>query len=185
MKHIASLILKIKGWKIIGSPPQGIKKCVILAAPHTSMTDFVIGRLAYWQMGVPVRFLIKKEMFKPLIISWLLKKCGGIPVERGKKNNLVNYISNLFEETEALNVVITPEGTRKYTENWKKGFYYIALKAKIPIILGFVDYKKKEGGFGPMLYPSGDFDKDFQIIQDFYRTKTALHPERFNLTPKD
>lgn len=185
MRHIASLILKIKGWTIIGSPPQDLKKCVILAAPHTSMSDFAIGRLAYWKLGVPVRFLIKIEMFKYPFFSWLLKKCGGIPVERGKRNNLVNYIADLFNKSEELNVVITPEGTRKYTENWKKGFYFIALKANIPIVLGFVDYKKKEGGFGPILFPTGDFDKDFEIIQDFYRTKTALHPERFNLTLKE
>ncbi|MDP3441854.1 MAG: lysophospholipid acyltransferase family protein [Ignavibacteria bacterium] len=184
MKFLANTIFRLMGWKIVGSIPPDIKKCVILAAPHTANSDFFIGRIAYWCLGVPVKFLIKKEAFEnPL--GWLLRKFGGISVDRAKSNNLVEGVAHLFNEYEVLNVVITPEGTRKLSKEWKKGFYFIALRAKVPIILGFVDYKTKEGGFGPTLYPSGDFDKDFMIIQEFYKTKTACHPELFSLSPEN
>ncbi|MDR0969252.1 MAG: 1-acyl-sn-glycerol-3-phosphate acyltransferase [Lentimicrobiaceae bacterium] len=183
LKSISKIVVKISGWKIIGELPKEIKKCVIIVAPHTSMWDFVIGRLVYWTFDVPVRFLIKKEMFDNPF-GWLLKKFGGIPVNRGKQNNMIDYVTKLFDRFEKLNVVITPEGTRKFTRHWKKGFYYIALKANVPIAIAFIDYGKKEGGFGPMLYPSGNFDADFKIIEDFYKTKTARHPKQFNLSPQ-
>jgi len=183
MRTIAGVLIQLLGWKIIGSVPPEIKKCVIIGAPHTSNFDFFIGRLVYFYFGVPVKFLIKKESFQgPL--GGLLKRAGGIPVDRGKANNLVEEVANLFKNSEQLNVIVAAEGTRKLVTQWKKGFYFIALKAKVPILLGFLDYKTKEAGFGPTLYPSGDFEADFKIIEAFYRTKTARHPELFNLTPK-
>lgn len=169
------------GWDIVGSIPLEIKKCVILAAPHTSNWDFIIGRLAYWGLGVPVKFLIKKEAFDHPM-GFLAKRMGGIPVDRGKSTNLVEQVASLFDEYDILNVVITPEGTRKLVTNWKRGFYYIALKADIPIICGFVDYANKEGGFGPAIYPNGDYEKDMETIESFYKTKTARYPECFNLS---
>ncbi len=184
MRTFSGLILRMLGWKITGNIPPSVKKCVILAAPHTSNLDFLIGRLAYFELGVPVKFLIKKEAFEnPL--GGLLVKMGGIPVDRGRRNNLVEDVAGLFEKSHQLNVIVAPEGTRKLSVNWKKGFYYIALKANVPIVCGFVDYKKKEGGFGPMFTPSGDYDADFKIIETFYRSKTARHPELFSLSPKN
>lgn len=182
MKHIARFIMKLIGWKVVGSVPEGINKCVLIAAPHTSNWDFVIGRLAYWSLGVPVKFLIKREAFDHPF-GWLVKALGGIPVDRKKSNNLVEQVAELFNHYDVLNVIITPEGTRKLVTEWKRGFYYIALKANVPIILGFIDYKRKVGGFGPVMYPTGDFDADFEFIKAFYRDKTARHPEKFNLSP--
>ncbi len=182
MKLIASFILRLIGWKVTGAVPEHIKKCVIIAAPHTSNWDFVIARIVYWRLGVPVKFLIKREAFDhPL--GGLVKTLGGIPVDRKKSSNLVEQVADLFNHYEVLNVIITPEGTRRLVTEWKRGFYYIALKANVPIIIGFIDYKRKVGGFGPVLYPSGNFDTDFSIIQEFYRDKTARHPEKFNLSP--
>ncbi len=182
MRTFSGLILKLFGWKIVGEIPENnVKQSVILAAPHTSNLDFFIGRLTYFELKTPVRFLIKKESFEnPL--GWLLKKSGGIPVDRSKRNNLVDEVASLFSQHEVLNVIITPEGTRKLVTNWKRGFYYIALKANVPIVLGFLDYKNKEAGFGPILHPTGDFDADFKVIEDFYRSKTARYPEKFNLS---
>ncbi|MFZ4462528.1 MAG: 1-acyl-sn-glycerol-3-phosphate acyltransferase [Bacteroidales bacterium] len=182
MRVISGMILRLLGWKVTAKLPPDLKKCVIVAAPHTSNQDFFIGRLAYFTLGTPVKFLIKKESFQnPL--GGLLKKAGGIPVDRGKANNLVEDIASLFGKHEVMNVIITPEGTRKLVKNWKRGFYYIALKAKVPIILGYIDYKTKTTGFGPILYPTGNFEADFEIIENFYRTKTAKFPELFNLSP--
>ncbi|HQO50086.1 MAG TPA: lysophospholipid acyltransferase family protein [Bacteroidales bacterium] len=184
MKTIATIALKLAGWKIIGGIPADVKKCVILAAPHTSNWDFVIGRLAYWYLDVPVKFLIKKEAFAhPL--GFLVKRMGGIPVDRKKNTNLVEQVAELFNHYDVLNVIITPEGTRKLVKEWKKGFYYIALRAQIPIALGFVDYKNKIGGFGPTFYPSGNFEEDFKMIENFYRNKSAKNPALFNLSPEN
>lgn len=181
MKIISRLVLRLIGWKIEGEIPKEVKKCVILAAPHTSNWDFVIGRLSYWSLQVPVKFLIKKEAFDhPL--GFLVKKMGGIPVDRHKSTHMVEQVAELFNKNEILNVIITPEGTRKLVTNWKRGFYFIALRAKVPIVMGFVDYKTKQGGFGPVLYPTGDYDADLKIIEAFYRTKTAKHPEKFSLS---
>ena len=168
----------------MGEYPYHLRKTIVIMAPHTSMWDFVIGRLGFSVLNVPVRFLIKKEMFR-FPFGGLLKALGGIPVDRGKRNNMVDYVIHLFETHDDLVVVITPEGTRKYTEHWKKGFWYIAEKAKLKIVLGFLDYKKKEGGVGNLIItPTPDFNADFKIIQDFYKGKTARHPEKFNLSPK-
>jgi 1-acyl-sn-glycerol-3-phosphate acyltransferase len=178
---ISKLILKLKGWKIVGGIPEGIKKCVVVAAPHTSMWDFIWGRLAYWTLRVKVKFLIKKESFG-LITGPLLKWSGGIPVDRGKSGNMVNTVASLFDEYDSLFITITPEGTRKYNDKWKRGFYYIALNAKVPIALGIIDYKKKEGGIGEIFWPTGNFEEDFKYIENYYRGRGAKHPERFNLS---
>ncbi len=179
---LSKFFLWLFGWKIEGVIPEGEKKAVIIAAPHTSMWDFVFGRLPYFVLDVDVKYLIKSEMF-----VWpygrLLRKLGGIPVDRKKSGNTVDQVARLFRESESLYVIITPEGTRALVKNWKRGFYYIAEKAGVPIALGFLDYKKKTGGIGKMLYPSGDFKKDLEIIEDFYKDKSAKHPEKFNLSP--
>jgi len=175
---ISQLILNLFGWHTSGFLPPGINKAVMIVAPHTSTWDFVIGRLTFYGTGPKLRVLIKKEAFIfPLNI--LLKALGGIPVDRGKKNNMVENIASLFKEYESLVVVITPEGTRRLSRHWKKGFYLIALEAKVPIALAFIDYRNKTGGVGPLLYPSGDFEKDMETIYDFYRDKSPRHTERF------
>lgn len=181
MYLISKIIIKLSGWKITGTVPVDIKKCVVIMAPHTSMWDFVWGRLAYWVLRLKAKFLIKREMFN----SWLgpvLIRIGGIPVDRSKKNNAVDTVAELFLKYDSLYITITPEATRKLNPDWKKGFYYIALKANVPIALGYLDYHKKEGGIGKMLTPTGNFDEDFKIIEEFYRGRGAKHPELFNLT---
>jgi 1-acyl-sn-glycerol-3-phosphate acyltransferase len=170
------------GWKINGSLPPDLKKCILVAAPHTSYWDFVIARLAFYYQHVNARFLIKKELFKfpfKRYISWL----GCIPVDKSNAKKAIFSAVEVIKNNDSIYLVITPEGTRKYTNNWKKGFYFIAEHANIPMVLTYVDYAKKEGGFGPIIYPSGNFEKDFAKIEDFYRTVTAKFPENFNLTP--
>lgn len=174
--------MKVLGWKVVGNIPDDVKKCVIAVAPHTSIDDFILGRLAYCSVGKPVKFLIKKEFFDNPILRPILIKLGGIPVDRSRSNNIVNQVSAMFDKYEVLNIIITPEGTRKLVHNWKRGFYYIALKANVPIVLGFLDFKKKELGFGPMLYPTGDYEADWKEMEKFYRGIVAKHPDRYNLS---
>jgi len=182
MKFFARILLWLLGWKIKDTLPPEIKKCVIIAAPHTSNFDFFIGRLAYWYTGLKISFLIKKESFN-FIMGPMLVASGGIPVDRSKNTHLVDRVAEMFNTRDSFYVAITPEGTRQLTPKWRKGFYHIALKANVPIALVYVDYKKKEGGYGPIITPSGDYEKDLKIIQDFYKTITPKYPKKSNLSP--
>lgn len=181
MKQIAKFILWAFGWKLIGKREPQMKKCIFIQAPHTSMSDFLWGRLGLWQLGVNVKFLIKKEMFF-FPFGLILKALGGIPIDRSSGNNVVEQIVHQFNSRDDFSLVITPEGTRKYTERWKKGFYHIAIKANVPIYISYLDYEKKEGGPGRIFHPTGDYEKDFAEIQEFYKDKVAKYPENFNLS---
>ncbi|MBP6870761.1 MAG: lysophospholipid acyltransferase family protein [Bacteroidales bacterium] len=176
----AKALLKIMGWRITGVIPPGTKKCIIAVAPHTSYWDFVIGRLAYWVMGIKASFLIKKEVFR-FPFKFLLLSMGGIPVDRGRSSKMVEQVAEQFRKADSLYIVITPEGTRKPVRNWKKGFYYIAMQAQVPIALGYLDYARKEGGVGKVIFPNGDYDSQLKEIKEFYRSMTPKHPEKFIL----
>jgi 1-acyl-sn-glycerol-3-phosphate acyltransferase len=177
---ISKLILRMGGWKIVDEVNGSIKKCVVIGAPHTSNWDFIYALPALRVMGIKnLRYLIKKEFFY-FPIKYLFYATGGIPVDRSKKNDLTAILKKLLEERDELYLLFPPEGTRKKVARWKTGFYYTALDAQLPIVLGFMDYKKRELGFGKVLTPSGDFEADMQTIEDFYLHKTAKHPELYN-----
>ncbi|MFA5419161.1 MAG: lysophospholipid acyltransferase family protein [Bacteroidales bacterium] len=180
MKEISKFIFKILGWTYVGGLPDGISKAVMIIAPHTSNWDFMYGKLYVWIKQIPVSIIIKKEAF-----FWptggLLKKVGGIPIDRARKGNTVGQIAALFKVHDPFFLGITPEGTRKKRDEWKRGFYFIAMEAKVPLIMSYLDYGKKEAGIGPILYPTGDYEADLKVIQDFYRGKTARYPDQFNL----
>ena len=177
MKTIADFLLKTRGWDIYYQIPKDIKKAVVIVAPHTSYWDFVVGRISFWSLNVDTRFLIKKEaFFWPFGI--LLKKLGGLPVNRGKAGRLTDAVASMFDDYESLFITITPEGTRSLVKKWKLGFYYIALSAKVPIIIGMLDYHNKSGGFKAVYYPTGDMKKDLEEIQAFYKGVKGKNPER-------
>ena len=180
VRWLAKMAFRVFGWKTDGTISAEIKKGIIIFAPHTSSWDFVIGRFSLLIARVPLKVLIKKESFI-FPINIVLKALGGIPVDRGKKNSMVENVAQQFTECDSLFVVVTPEGSRKLVRKWKRGFYLIALEAKVPIILAFIDYGNKTGGIGPVLYPCGDFDKDMDFIYQFYSTKTARYPGNFYL----
>ncbi len=179
--RIAKFILHSLGWRIDSTMPENIKKAVVIMAPHTSYYDFLYGRLAFAAYKVKGKYMIKREVFK-FPFGPFVKAMGGIPVDRSNSRNAIKSVKEAFEKREELFLVVTPEGTRKKVNKWKRGFYFIAQSAKVPVILGYLDYKTKRGGIGPVIYPSGDFEADFKIIEDFYRGKTAKHPEKFNLS---
>lgn len=176
MRWISKFFFWIFGWKIDKKAPDIAYKAILIHAPHTSNWDFIIGRLVTWSYKLPVKILIKKESFKPPF-GWLLKAIGGIPVDRSKNNKLTEQITQMFKEKEKLTILFTPEGTRSYNPKWRKGFYFIALKANVPIVLTYIDYKKKTGGFGPVFTPTGDVDKDIETIKEFYRGISGKVPE--------
>lgn len=181
MGWLAGFILRMFGWKVVNGVPEGISKAVVTMAPHTSNWDFVIGRLSFIFLRTKVHLMIKKEsFFFPL--GNILRALGGIPVDRSNSQNTVKNITDHFNKADTFFLIITPEGTRKLVTRWKKGFYFIALTAGVPILPGYLDYKKKIAGIGPVIYPSGDYEKDFAQLQDFYRGLHGKHPEKFNLT---
>ena len=177
MRKIARLILRMMGWKVDEHTPVGVKKCVIVVGPHTSNWDFIIGRLAFITYGVNGKFLIKKEAFIP-VFGWFLKRMGGVPVDRKKNNNLTDEAVKYFEDSESLFLVFTPEGTRSYNPKWKKGFYYIAMKAKVPIYIAYMDYERKIGGFHSVMEPTGDVDKDIDYIKSILSQFKGKYPEK-------
>lgn len=177
MRKIARFILRLWGWKIDEHTPEGLDKCVIVVGPHTSNWDFIIGKLAFISYGVNAKFLIKKEAFIP-VFGWLLKKMGGVPVDRKKNNNLTDEAVKYFEETDSLYLVFTPEGTRSYNPKWKKGFYYIAVKAKVPIYIAYMDYSRKIGGFHSIFHPTGYVDKDIDYIKSVLSQFKGKYPEK-------
>ena len=181
LRFIAGLILKISGWRYIGEFPYEKKKFIFLIAPHTSNLDFFIGRLFFYQLNVPIKFLIKKEaFFWPM--GGLLKRSGGIPVDRKKNNRMVDYIAGLFEKSDIFYLAVTPEGTRSLVKQWKRGFYHIAMEANVPLAISYIDYAKKEADIIEFFTPTGDYKKDLEYIQSKYKGITARHPELFNVT---
>lgn len=179
LKLLSKLYLSIIGWKFKGSIPMDVKKCVVIAAPHTSNSDLPIALAALCIMGIKIKYLMKKEIFK-FPFSILFKATGGIPVVRSKHTRMVDSIIEMFDMREEFIVMIPPEATRKKVDKWKTGFYYVALGAKVPIALGYLDYAKKEAGFGPLFTPTGDIKKDFKFLQHFYMNVTAKYPQKFN-----
>ena len=178
-KYLSKFILKMSGWTIDIKKPD-CKKYVIIMTPHTSNWDFIIGKLVYNVLGIKTSFLIKKEMFFfPLNI--ILRSLGGIPVNRGKSVNLVENIIKIFNEKDEFVLTITPEGTRKKVTRWKRGFYFIAQKANVPIFLGYLDYKEKKAGDWGIFIPQDNLEKDIQIIKNYYKNVNAKHPEKFQI----
>ena len=181
---IAKFILKLFGWSVVNNIPPDAKKFVTLMAPHTSNWDFLVGWFGYMSIGVNSKYLIKKEAFA-FPLGWLVSAMGGMPVDRKASTNIVLQVGEMFKKVDSLIITIAPEGTRSLSRNWKRGFYYIALNAKVPIALGFLDYKNKIGGIGKMIIPSGNYEEDLKEIEAFYLDKEARFPEKFSLSPQN
>ena len=179
-KQIGKLGLRLGGWTTVNEAPSDLGNAVCIVAPHTAIEDFFVGLGFYWSYGIKFKVMMKQEFFKP-VLGWILKKMGGIPVNRGHQNHLVEQMIEMFSQNEDTHLVICPEGTRKAVKHWKKGFYVIAEGAKLPIVLGFIDYKKKRCGIEKYFYPTGDYEKDLAMIWDYYKDIKAKHPEGFNL----
>jgi 1-acyl-sn-glycerol-3-phosphate acyltransferase len=149
---------------------------VVVMGPHTSNWDFVIGKIAFAQYKVNARFLIKKDLFF-FPLGFILKAMGGVPVDRKKNNNITDQAVKYFKDHEKCFMVFTPEGTRGYQPKWKKGFYYIAEQAHVPIYIGYIDYKRKIGGFHSLFEPTGDVDADIKYLKTVLSQYTGKVPE--------
>ncbi|QYA26545.1 acyltransferase [Gramella sp. MT6] len=179
MRRIAKVIFyKILGWKLESNFDPAIKKCVFIVAPHTSSYDFLIGILVRKVMDIQINFVGKKELFKPPF-GWYFKMVGGSPIDRSGNKNKVDAIAQIFKEKDIFRLAMSPEGTRQKTDKWRTGFYYIALKAEVPIIRVAFDYGTKKVKISDAYWPTGDFEKDYTEIFSFYDGVQGKIPENF------
>lgn len=178
MQKLSSFILKRIGWKIVGITDLP-SKCIICVAPHTSNWDLLLGKLIYLSLGRKSYFLIKKTWFF-FPMNLLFNAMGGIPVDRSKKTSLTEQMTSEFSQRDDFQLAITPEGTRSKNAEWKRGFYYIATAANVPIVVAILDYKDKTAYFDSVFAPTGDADKDIAEIQDRYKNANGKHQEKFS-----
>jgi 1-acyl-sn-glycerol-3-phosphate acyltransferase len=167
---------RTRGWKAVGTPPAD-RRCVIVAAPHTSNWDFINYLGLTDALGIKAHFMGKQSLFR-----WPLRRfmydMGGVPVDRGAKHNYVAAMVKEFATRKEFMLTIAPEGTRKGVKQWRSGFYHIAREAGVPLVVGMMDYGTKTGGLGPAFMPTGDYKADLARIAEFYRSVTPRHPER-------
>jgi len=186
LRKIAEYSLGLMGWETDNQWPQGLEQCVMIAAPHTSNWDAVYARLALKVLGVNVRITIKDSYMK-FPLGPFVRAMGGIGIDRSPKKegqartSMVQLMADLFKEHPHLVMLVTPEGTRAKQENWKTGFYHIAMTAGVPIALAYMDYQKKRAGVGKIIYPTGNYEQDMQEIMQFYANIEPKFPEKFSV----
>jgi 1-acyl-sn-glycerol-3-phosphate acyltransferase len=173
---IGHFIFKLVGWRVEGDVPD-YPKMVITGAPHTSNWDGFVFIFTTFALRQRMNWLGKHTLFRAPI-GWLMRLGGGVSINRKTTQNAVEQAVQVFNERKRMILLIAPEGTRKKTDYWKTGFYYIALGAKVPIVMAYVDYPRKRVGIGPAVQPTGDIDADFAIFRAFYADKIGRHPEK-------
>jgi len=179
LSHFSMWILTSLGWEVHADWP-GVKKYVIIAAPHTSNWDFPLGILAAKAMNVDIFWMGKDVLFRwPW--GWFFRAIGGMPVDREHSLNLSQQMAELFARSDQLILALAPEGTRAKKDHWKTGFYYIARAANVPIVMGYLDFGQKQVGIGGMFYPGDSIEEDFNRIRHFYKSRQGKIPENESL----
>ncbi|GET44789.1 1-acyl-sn-glycerol-3-phosphate acyltransferase [Capnocytophaga felis] len=182
-KIIGTLGLKLLRWKVVlEGDTNDLNRCVLVVAPHTCNFEYLLGNLVYWKFQKPLKVIIKDAHTKAwygFIVKWL----GGIGINRSQRNNLVNFVTDLFKKDD-FSLVITPEGTRSWVAKWKLGFYHIALNAKVPLVLATADFKTKKIYIGKKISVQDLETRSFESIMDeletYYKGITPRHPEKWN-----
>lgn len=166
LQGLGRSMLRFWGWTLEGRVPTD-KKILLIAAPHTSNWDWVIGVAGLLALGIRLTYIAKHTLFKgPL--GWVMKKTGGVPVDRESAERTVDEIVRQFNQSERLYYAIAPEGTRKQVERWKTGFLRVAYKAKVPVLMVSFDYREKRILIGDCAELSGDIDRDLESVQRYY-----------------
>ena len=174
MRLMALFLLKCIGWKVEGERPN-LTKYVMIAAPHTSNWDFVIALAMVFVYRINIQIMMKDTwFFWPL--GPIFRCLGAIPINRSKANNVVAQCIEDFKQREEKLLMVPPSGTRKKVRYWKTGFYHIARGAGVPIVMGFLDYRRKRGGIGPVFHPTGNIDRDMETIYAFYLDISGKYP---------
>ncbi len=172
---LAKLLFRLAGWSVEGGVHEP-RRFVIIAAPHTSNWDGVLMVVASLIFGVRLSWFLKDDAFRwPL--GPLVRFFGAIPIDRSARKNVVAAAIEQFKNSSELMLAVAPEGTRSRSEGWKSGFYRIAHGAGVPIVLGYIDYKRRVAGLGPAFVPTGDINADFREFEKFYADITPKHPQ--------
>ncbi|MCK0162049.1 lysophospholipid acyltransferase family protein [Allomuricauda sp. F6463D] len=176
MQKLAKFIyFTLLGWKLKGSFPN-VNKCVIIVIPHTHWLDFFLALLIRKVIKKEINFIGKKSLFKPPF-GWFFRWTGGAPVDRSKNSNTVDSTVQIFNSRKKFRLALAPEGTRKKVTALKTGFYHIAKKANVPIVMVAFDFGKKEIKIGEPFYPTESLNKDFEKIHEFYKGVKGKIPE--------
>lgn len=184
---LAKIIMKLAGWKVAYPIPDESQRCVIIAAPHTTNWDAIWTRIAFAELGIPVKIAIKDTWTKIPIIGLFIRAVGGLGISRKPKKagqprkSQIEQMADFFGSYERIAMVIAPEGSRSLKKEWKMGFYHVAKKANVPIAYGYLDYVKKEAGVGGALHLSEDLEADMAKIMAFYKDISPKFPEQFSL----
>ena len=176
LPHVARFLLWLGGWTAVGQAPD-IRKAVLIAAPHTSNWDGFWAIVYKLHIGIDISWFVKDSMFW-FPMSVLLRSFGGIPIDRKRAGSAVNEAILAFDENEYFYFGLAPEGTRSKTPGWKSGFYRIAEGANVPIVFGFLDYRNKRLGLGPVMTLTGDKDVDMAICRSYYSSIGGRWPEK-------
>ena len=180
LRGFSIAFLRLTGWKIEGSLPPDGQKSVLIAAPHTSNWDLPYTLMVAFVLRLNIYWMGKEQIFKPPFRG-LMRWLGGIPVQREKSSNLVAAsIDAIRAAAGPLQLIVPPEGTRSNTRYWKTGFYYIAVGAQVPIVMAYMDYKRKISGLGPVFQPTGDIEADMAAIKSFYAPFTGKNADQFH-----
>lgn len=175
-KRIIVWIYRKHGWSAIGEVPKD-RRFVLVAAPHTSNWDFLYFIGLCNELGIQPHFMAKKSLFRWPWKNFLLDM-GGVPVDRSAKKDYVAQMVDIFAKRSEFMLTIAPEGTRSNVKQWKTGFYHIAKAAKVPIVVGMMDYGRKTGGLLESFEVSGDYEADMAILEKHYKSVTPKHPEK-------
>lgn len=167
-------VLRAFGWRFVGDfPKQG--KLVIVVAPHTSNWDFFLALSAVFALRLRITYFAKDSLFNG---PWgrLLKRWGGVPIERSSRHGVVEQMASQLIRAEKMLVCLAPEGTRSYVPEWKSGFLHIAQQAEVPVFLFGMDYQQKCFRLGPVIEVAQDTQQSMQQVYDFYRQVPAKYP---------
>lgn len=176
-QRLSQWILSLLGWHVSGFPTDIPPKYIVAAGPHTSNWDFPLGILTRTALGQKIHFLGKHTLFYPPL-GWLMRWLGGYPVDRRKRGNMVDAVVDIFNHKEKFAITIAPEGTRRRVTKLKSGFYHIARKAGIPILICRFDYAQRTILFGPLFWPGQDADADLETITAFFRGVQGKYPDQ-------
>lgn len=169
--------LRTFGWRL-ESEEATHPKFVLIAAPHTSGWDLPFMLATSYTMRVPISWMGKQELFSAPL-GWLLRPLGGIPIDRSARKNVVGWAAEQLAKAESLVLAVPAEGTRQKVQYWKSGFYHIALRAGVPIGLGYLDFARKTCGIRGFVVPTGDVRADMDKVRALYRGITPKFPDLY------
>lgn len=179
LKALSVGFLRLTGWRVEGQLPDEARKSVLIAAPHTSNWDLPYTLMVAFALNLRVQWMGKSGIFR-FPFGGLMRWLGGIPVDRSRSTNLVAAsIESIRNAVGPLQLIVPPEGTRSKTRYWKTGFYHIAVGAGVPIVMAYLDYRRKVGGLGSIFKTTGDVERDMAAIKAFYAPIVGKNPQQF------